>query len=115
VSDLPEAQVRVTQYEVSRLPLDDEAAHGYTITVEYRGRGKWGVLDGRYCLAADGSWEYEMRPSEREDDWLARHRFDLETALELAKTASADMTVNGRTVADALAWIKARDERTSNA
>lgn len=50
-----------------------------------------------------GIHDYEMRPSEREDEWLAAHRFDLDTALELAKATAPNVTVNGFTVEKALA------------
>lgn len=43
----------------------------------------------------------------REDDWLAAHRFDLDTALKLAREAAPHVTVNGRTVADALTRAEA--------
>ncbi len=51
-----------------------------------------------------------MRPSERDDDWLDAHRFDLDTALMLAKEAAPKVTVNGFTVADALRMAQQRKE-----
>ena len=52
---------------------------------------------------------YEVpSPSGREDDWLATHRFDLDTALNLAKEAAPKLTTNGFTVADALRFREAR-------
>lgn len=56
-------------------------------------------------------WDYEMRPSEREDEWLATHRFDEAIALRLAKEAAPHVTVNGRTVADALAQQRTEQRR----
>lgn len=111
MAELPEPEVRITRYEVSCLPEGDINARGFTLTVEYRGRGLWAVLDGLWCLGTDGEWDYEMRPSEREDGWLATHRFDIETALRLAKEAAPDMTVNGHTVADALSRIAEREAK----
>lgn len=98
----PEVFTRVTRYEVSCLPEDDINARPYTLTVEYRGRGLWAVLDGPFALNADGVKDYEPRPSAREDDWLTTHRFDLDTALALAKRFAPLMTCNGHTVAEAL-------------
>jgi hypothetical protein len=99
----PEATVRPTQYTVSCLPEGDINASVYTITVEYRGADRWAVTRHRQCLAVDGTWDYEMWPSEREDEWLAAHRFDIDTALRLAREAAPLITVNGHTVAEALA------------
>ena len=105
---IPEPEVRVTRYEVSCMPEGHEVAHSLTIAVEYRGRGKWAVLNAPFCLGSDGEWDYEMRPSEREDEWLATHRFDLDTALELAKREAPLMSVNGWTVERILADEAAR-------
>ena len=96
--------VRPTRYEVTSLPESHDELGSFTITVEYRGRDRWAVLRrGRWCLSTTGEWDFESIPSEREDEWLAAHRFDLDTALRLAHEHAPTMTVNGYTVADALA------------
>ena len=96
--------VQATRYTVNCIPEGmGPDGHVFEITVEWRGRDRWAVLRHGMCLNTEGSWDYEMRPSEREDDWLATHRFDLETALELAKQAAPRVTVNGFTVEKALA------------
>ncbi|MEV0831458.1 MULTISPECIES: hypothetical protein [Streptosporangiaceae] len=107
--EIPAPQVRVTRYEVSCLPEDDINADPYTPAVEYRGRGLWAVMDGPFALNADGVKDYEPRPTSREDDWLAAHRFDLDAALALAKRTAPTMTCNGHTVADALRDRETRD------
>lgn len=91
---MPEPAVKATRYDVCCLPEGDVNARHFTLRVEYRGRDRWTVTDGFLCLGKDGEWSYESIPSEREDEWLEAHRFDEETALR---------TVNGWTVADALA------------
>lgn len=103
MSDVPEPTVRVTRYEVSCLPQDNINAHHFTITVEWRGDDRWAVLHHGFCLGADGEWDDEPRPSSREDDWLETHRFDLDTALILAKREAPKLTINGLTAADVLA------------
>jgi hypothetical protein len=108
VVEVPEPAVRPTRYEVSCLPEDNINAHHFTILVEHRGGDRWAVKDGFYCLGTDGDWEYESIPSERTDEWLATHRFDLDTALRLAKEAAPEMTANGWTVADVLSRAKER-------
>ncbi|WP_289009119.1 hypothetical protein [uncultured Thermomonospora sp.] len=101
--EIPQPTVRITRYEVSCLPEDDINAAAFTLTVEYRGNGKWAVCRRGSCLSADGKWDYEPSSSNRSDEWLSSHRFDLDTALRLAREAAPKVRVNGYTVADALA------------
>jgi hypothetical protein len=101
--ETPEVIARPTRYEVSCLPEDDVNARHFTLNVEYRGRGLWCVTDGHFCLGKGGDWDYEPLPSSRDDAWLETHRFDLETALELAKGFAPKLTINGHTAADVLA------------
>ncbi|TGA83458.1 hypothetical protein, partial [Streptomyces sp. MZ04] len=98
---VPRATVQATRYEVSILPEGDINRSLFTINVEYRGDDRWAVVRHRDCLNAAGEWSYELRPSEREDDWLDQRRFDLGTALDLAKKAAPHIVVNGHTPLDA--------------
>ena len=100
---MAEPTTRVTHYAVSCLPEDHDAAFAMTITVEYRGRGLWAVTRRGEALSTDGEFDYEPSPSNREDDWLETHRFDLETALKLAQEAAPKLRVNNYTVEDLLA------------
>jgi hypothetical protein len=88
---------QATEYCVSVAPLDDYDGYEYGITVAWRAADRWAVIRHGRCLGTDGRWDYESIPSEREDDWLAAHRFDLPTALRLAREAAPGITVNGRT------------------
>jgi hypothetical protein len=99
---LPEPTVQPTRYAVSCVPEGDINASVFGLTVEYRGRSLWAVIRHGSCLNSAGQWSYESIPSEREDEWLADHRFDLDTAIKLAKEAAPLITVNGYTVADAM-------------
>ena len=112
MTDLPEAIARPSQYTVTCLPDRDQNTHLYEITVAERGgrHGQiwWAVCWMGRCLDAEGEWDHEPIPSYREDDWLAAHRFDLDTALRLAKEAARRVEVNGFTVADAYARAQAR-------
>lgn len=100
---LPPAEATATRYEVSCLPVGHPERGMWSVTVEYRGRGRWAVIRrGHWCLSVDGDWDYESIPSERTDEWLAAHRFPLEEALRLAKEAAPLATVSGFTVADVL-------------
>lgn len=101
-------KVTATRYEVSCLPQDDINRSYFTIDVEYRGRGLWAVSRYRQCLGSDGEWDFESIPSERKDEWLATHRFDLEAALRLAQEHAPKIVVNRMTVEQALAAGDAR-------
>jgi hypothetical protein len=98
------AYVTTTEWSVNCLPEDDPERSNWTITVKYRGRGLWAIKHGAFCLSKAGEWDYEMLPSELTDDWLADHRFDQETAIELARKHAPSITVNGLTPAGLLAW-----------
>lgn len=101
---IPEPEVHATKYQVSCLPQNHSEHHHFTLFVEWRGADLWAVCDGfGGCLGADGTWSYEPSPSSRTAEWKAVYRFDLETALALAKEQAPHMTVNGCTIADALA------------
>lgn len=100
--------VQPTCYNVSLLPEDHTDAHVFALEVEYRGRGQWAVTWMRDCLSADGEWDFEPNPSSRDDGWLGRHRFDLETALELARQYAPQVTVNGIRAADVARWARPR-------
>ena len=54
-------------------------------------------------LGIDGQWHHERLPSERTKRELAEHRFDLETALKLAREMAPRVTINGQTAEEALA------------
>jgi hypothetical protein len=96
-SNDPAAYIQATRYEVSLFPEGDINRPVFTINVEDRGHDRWAVVRHRQCLNAEGEWSWESIPSEREDEWLATHRFDLDTAQQLAKQAAPHLTVNGLT------------------
>jgi hypothetical protein len=118
MTDLPEATARPSSYTVSILPERNIDTHLFEIRVEERGQidgtTRWAVVRMGYCLNRRGRWDYEMLPSSRTDRWIAGHRFDLETALRLAKKAAPLITVNGFTVADVLAQIEARSKENGS-
>jgi hypothetical protein len=68
--------------------LDREYEYRY-ITVEQRGRvgdDRWAIVDSPHCYnRVTGEWDYERRPSSREDDWMAQTRMTLKEALPLAE------------------------------
>jgi hypothetical protein len=102
---------RVRSYDVSVWPDDIECMDSETwkIAVEYRSRGKWAVVrPGRVCLGSDGEWGWESIPSEREDEWLATHRFPLAEALDLARKHAPDVKINGMTATEVLARHRVR-------
>lgn len=104
-------RVEATAYTVSALPEPIPDADSWAIIVEYRGHGRWAACHGRRCLSAAGRWDWEPIPSERDDEWLADHRFTLPAALSVAERAAPLVTVNGRTPADVLAALVEGAER----
>ncbi|WP_309049058.1 hypothetical protein [Streptomyces sp.] len=108
---VPSAIVQATRYEVSILPEGDINRSVFTINVEYRGDDRWAVVRHRDCLNAAGEWSYEMRSSGRDDDWLDQHRFDLGTAIDMAKKAAPHIVVNGHTALDAYRRTRGEAQR----
>lgn len=55
---------------------------------QIEGEPLWAVRFNGDCLNKDGKWEWEPRPSERDDEFLAQCRFpDAETAINAAINA----------------------------
>jgi hypothetical protein len=107
---IPGGSARVTEVTISALP-EDNVNHGlYAVTVQWRGGDTYAVKRLSMVLGADGEWDYEPSPSNRDDDWIATHRFTYDRAVELAAQAAPHVTVNGLTVADCLARAAAYDE-----
>jgi hypothetical protein len=103
-----EVFVQATEYAVCSLPPHHPRARHFRITVEWRGRDeqgrdRWAVCHMGECLSLDGAWDYEPSSSGRDDAWLAAHRFNLDTALRLARQAAPAVTVNNVTAADVAA------------
>jgi hypothetical protein len=96
---------RATAYRVGIIPeaLAPMDADTFCINVEYRGNDLWAVKFLSRCLDSEGRWDYEPQPSSREDEWLATHRFDLDTALRLAIEAAPNVRINGKTALEVLA------------
>ncbi|WP_328920670.1 hypothetical protein OG911_28110 [Streptomyces sp. NBC_00208] len=95
--ELPDVTVQAIRYEVSLLPEDDVNRHVFTIEVEYRGAARWAVTRHGSCLGVDGTWDFGVKQYDRDDEWLNAHRFDVDTALRLAREAAPHVVVNGQT------------------
>jgi hypothetical protein len=102
-AETPTVFTTIESFAVSCLPPDHIDAESFTIRVENAGHDRWAVRrGGRRCLNATGTWDHEPIPSERDDDWLSAHRFDLDTALRHARDMAPRVTVNGHTVEQVL-------------
>lgn len=102
---------KVSEYRVYPTGYDEATFSDkstWTITVAERDTGRWAVKGMFGVLNADGEWEYEPSPSNREDDFLARCRFTEEEALRRALEVVDTVVINGMTIAQAEAEVKAR-------
>lgn len=87
-----------TRYTVSSVPESNVHFFRLSVSVERTSHvdgGQWAVRQRGQCLDSDGRWDWEPSPSDREDGWLATHRFDLNTALWLASKAVSEMAGGG--------------------
>lgn len=99
----PSVHVDIVKYQVSCLPEEHRDRRHYTVTVERRGPGSWAVCGGRGCLSNRGTWDDELLVSNRSVAWLNAHRFDLGSALGLAREHAAKMSCMGVPVTEVLA------------
>lgn len=90
-----------TTYTVCAVPETVRDWDMFAISVEKTAPDRWAVRRRKRCLNSDAEWEWESIPSERTDDFLARCRFDLDTALEMARRVAPTLRVNGITAARA--------------
>lgn len=103
-----QSHTRLTEVTVSAIPEGNINHGAYAITVQWRGGETYAVVRGGFALGADGEWDYEPSPSNRDDEWIATHRFTYDRAYQLAIEAAPDVIVNGMTVAVALARAAAK-------
>lgn len=80
----------------------------YCCSVVHSGYGNWSVRRGSASsdapvLGRDGQWHYENLPSGRTSEELAEHRFDVVTALGMAREMAPKVEINGLTAEQALA------------
>jgi hypothetical protein len=83
------AIAKATTPAASSLTVDNSAyiIRGTAITLETRGNGRWAVVLGNRCLNLDGDFEYEPRPSSRDEYFIKRTRFpDANDALKALKS-----------------------------
>jgi hypothetical protein len=81
----PEPTVRATRYLVTCVPEHRDPGGYRGVTIEYRGD------DDTLCLGTDGRWDRERQSTDRSEEWLASHRFDLATARRLAVEQAKDL------------------------
>jgi hypothetical protein len=92
--------LRLTELTVCALPEGDINYYSYALKVQWRGRETYAVMDGRKVLGEDGEWDYEPPVSERDDDWIATHRFPYDEAVGLAVVAAPHVVVDGQRVTE---------------
>lgn len=96
--------VQVTSIRYSALPPGHRDSFHFEVVVQYRGDDRWAVMRGAECWSrSKEQFHYERIPSDRDEEWLADHRFTLEEAQQLACKIAPQLTVNGWTVDAVLA------------
>lgn len=100
---MTEITVRPTEYTVSCFPEGHEDASSWDVKVEYRGPGSWAVTRFHRCYGRRGQEVFEPSPSSRTDSFKKAYRFDLDTAMAIAKRVAPKVVVNGMTPAQVLA------------
>lgn len=98
-----QSYIRATRFNVSCLRAGDRDEYLFSVSIEERSKDRWAVVRHGFCYDIDGNGEYESIPSERADEFKGRFRFDFDTAFQLAQRLAPTITVNGHTVAEALA------------
>ena len=61
------------------------------VQIESRGKHTWAIVDMGVVLNRNGEWEDEPHPSDRNEAFIARTRFQLDEAWELAQTLRSDL------------------------
>lgn len=107
---MTEVTVQPTDYLVTVMPVDHPNASSWSLNVSWRGNDRWAVRRHSMCLSRSGGWSYEQVPSEREDEWIAEHRFDLDEALRLARERAPHVVVNGKTATEILELMRERGD-----
>lgn len=93
---------------------DDVNGMNFRITVERRGIGDaWAIKHFGDCWDGE-DWVYESLPSSRTDEFKAKARFPLETAVELARKFVDTIVINGATYAQWQAKFAAMDSPWSS-
>jgi len=85
-------RTRVTRYTVCALPEDHPETYRFAVHAEETAPGRWAVTNRALHLQEDGTWgiaPYSART--------------LAAALDAAEIAARNITVNGASVADAIA------------
>lgn len=96
----------VSAYTVSRLSDDGPDYDTWSICVEATGHGRWAVRWHGRCLTKLGDWVWEPMPSGRDEDFLARTRWnDHDEAIAAAIAAEPHLVVNDLRPADVAASL----------
>lgn len=85
---------RVSEFTFPYLRTEYEYRYFTVVQRGHQGDDRWAILDSPHCYnRVTKEWEYEMRPSEREDEWIAQTRMPLVEALPLALVLCAEKKI----------------------
>ncbi len=94
--------VQVKEWWVSAGPLDHAEGRRFALIVRWSPAlgGTWMVTDGAEppdYVGADGRWSWQSDVDHDVEGWRDAYRFDLDTALAVARAAAPTVTINGGT------------------
>jgi len=103
----PTVWSKPTTYTVCAVPETVRDWDIFAITVEETAPGRWAVRWRSCCLNVNLEWQREPPLSERDADFLAWCRFDLDSAVDAARRMAPDLKRNGITAARAaIEWAE---------
>jgi hypothetical protein len=66
----------VNEYQIAGGEPFDVESHTLVRQPQDEGADKWAIYNGRHVLNREGKWEWEPMPSNRDEDFMRRCRFD---------------------------------------
>lgn len=104
-----EGQRDAVEYTVCAYPDPTSINYdSFAITVRDGHAWGWGVTRYSRCLNSSGEWVTQPDKESRDEEWAKTHRFDLDTALRLAREAAPHVRSNRETIAEVWAWEQAQ-------
>lgn len=93
-----------SEYTIDPCPTHPVEPALFAVKIEWRGEDRWRVTHMSHVYGADGTFEYEGSNHREDENYMATHRFDLDTAVELARRIAPTVKVGRMTFQDWKDW-----------